>query len=152
MNKLLSVNTSLPISSARQMVNLRNRVIHAYDDVDEIIVWKIIMKDIPMLIQEIETLMRRIKTLPQEICNEKSAPDNEQCAAESENTLRLDRICLQPRRPLLPGQPQQRRGVYAPGAGQPHPRHAAAGTVPKPRYYLPRPRLRLPAGITSKPF
>ncbi len=59
MNKLLSVNADLPISSARQMVNLRNRVIHAYDDIDEIIVWKIIMKDIPVLIQEIEALMRQ---------------------------------------------------------------------------------------------
>ena len=36
-NNLLKINTDLPVSSARKIVNLRNRVIHAYDDVDETI-------------------------------------------------------------------------------------------------------------------
>ena len=37
-NNLLKISPELPLSSARKIVNLRNRVIHAYDDVDETII------------------------------------------------------------------------------------------------------------------
>ena len=37
---------------------MRNRVRHSYDDVDETIVWKIIMKDIPILLMEVRELMK----------------------------------------------------------------------------------------------
>lgn len=43
-SKLLKINPSIPISFARMIVNLRNRVIHSYDAVDDILVWKIIQK------------------------------------------------------------------------------------------------------------
>jgi uncharacterized protein with HEPN domain len=56
-NNLLKINTDLPVSSARKIVNLRNRVIHAYDDVDETILWKVIMKDIPVLLSEVQQLL-----------------------------------------------------------------------------------------------
>ncbi len=56
-NNLLKINPELPISSARKIVNLRNRVIHNYDDVDEIIIWKVIMKDIPILLDEVQSLL-----------------------------------------------------------------------------------------------
>ena len=56
-NNLLKINTDLPVSSARKIVNLRNRVIHAYDDVDETILWKVIMKDIPVVLSEVQQLL-----------------------------------------------------------------------------------------------
>jgi uncharacterized protein with HEPN domain len=56
-NNLLRINADLPLSSARKIVNLRNRVIHAYDDVDETIIWKVVMKDIPVLLNEIKHLL-----------------------------------------------------------------------------------------------
>ena len=56
-NNLLKINTDLPVSSARKIVNLRNRVIHDYDDVDETILWKVIMKDIPVLLSEVQQLL-----------------------------------------------------------------------------------------------
>jgi hypothetical protein len=56
-NNLLNINPLIPISSARKIVNLRNRVIHNYDDVDEIIIWKIVMKDIPVLLTEVLLLL-----------------------------------------------------------------------------------------------
>ncbi len=34
-NNLLKLNCDLPLASARKIVNMRNRVIHAYDSVDE---------------------------------------------------------------------------------------------------------------------
>ena len=56
-NKLLKINPDISISAGRKIVNLRNRVIHAYDDVDETIIWKVVMKDVPILISEVQNLM-----------------------------------------------------------------------------------------------
>lgn len=56
-NNLLKLNTEISLTAARKIVNLRNRVIHAYDDVDETILWKVIVKDIPVLLQEVQQLL-----------------------------------------------------------------------------------------------
>lgn len=56
-NNLLKRNAAFPITSARQIVNLRNRVIHAYDDVDEIILWQVLVNHVPILLQEVERLL-----------------------------------------------------------------------------------------------
>lgn len=56
-NNLLKINPEVNLSSARKIVNLRNRVIHAYDDVDETIIWKVLMKDIPILLSEAQALL-----------------------------------------------------------------------------------------------
>ncbi len=58
-NKLLKINPNLKITSARKIVNLRNRVIHAYDAVDDMLVWKVVIKDIPILLFEIELLLQQ---------------------------------------------------------------------------------------------
>jgi uncharacterized protein with HEPN domain len=42
----------------RQIVSLRNRLIHAYDDINEAIIWDVIQKHIPVLIQEIEEILK----------------------------------------------------------------------------------------------
>lgn len=57
-NNLLKMNSELPLSSARKIVDLRNRVIHAYDDVDETIIWKVVMKDIPILLAEVQRFFK----------------------------------------------------------------------------------------------
>ncbi len=54
---LLKINPSINISFARLMVDLRNKIIHSYDNVNDIIIWKIIMKDIPVLLNEVEQLL-----------------------------------------------------------------------------------------------
>ena len=56
-NNLLKLGTEVTLSSARKIVNLRNRVIHAYDAVDDTIIWKVIVKDIPLLLAEVRQLM-----------------------------------------------------------------------------------------------
>jgi len=57
-NNLLKINASTALTSGRKIVNLRNRVIHTYDDVDETIIWKIIVKDIPVLLKEVQQLLK----------------------------------------------------------------------------------------------
>ncbi len=56
-NNLLKRNAAIQLTSARKIVNLRNRVIHAYDEVDEIIIWNVITTDIPVLLQEVQQLL-----------------------------------------------------------------------------------------------
>ncbi len=57
MNKLLKINPETQISYAKLMVDLRNKVIHSYDNVNHTIIWKIINKDIPILKTEVENLL-----------------------------------------------------------------------------------------------
>ncbi|WP_366788852.1 HepT-like ribonuclease domain-containing protein [uncultured Flavobacterium sp.] len=40
------------------VVDLCNKAIHTYDSVDDILIWKIIMKDIPIPEQEITKLLQ----------------------------------------------------------------------------------------------
>ncbi len=56
-SKLLKINPNISISYARIIVDLRNKVIHSYDSVDDILIWKILMKDIPQLFEEAKKLL-----------------------------------------------------------------------------------------------
>ncbi len=55
--KILKINPSISITYARIIVDLRNRVIHAYDAVDDIIIWKVIMKDLPILEKKVQKIL-----------------------------------------------------------------------------------------------
>lgn len=57
MNRLLKLNDTVPLSYARIIVDLRNKVIHAYDSIDETIIWRIVIKDIPILLSEVNELL-----------------------------------------------------------------------------------------------
>ena len=51
--KLIKINQQIKVSYSRQIVDLRNKIIHSYDNVNDIVIWKIIIKDIPVLQNEI---------------------------------------------------------------------------------------------------
>jgi len=57
MRKLLKISPELYIENARQIIDTRNWVIHGYDRVDDIIIWRIISKHLPKLKEEIEILL-----------------------------------------------------------------------------------------------
>lgn len=59
MNRLLKINEAIPLSFARLIVDLRNKVIHAYDSIDETIIWRIVIKDIPILLSEVNELLNK---------------------------------------------------------------------------------------------
>ena len=46
------------IKSSLQIVNFRNRLVHAYDSIDDAIVWVIINKHLPELKNEVEKLLK----------------------------------------------------------------------------------------------
>jgi len=56
-NKLIKINPKIVISYSRQIVDLRNKIIHSYDNVNDIVIWKIIIKDIPVLQKEVENYL-----------------------------------------------------------------------------------------------
>ena len=58
MNRIEHIDNSIKISSKRQIISMRNRVIHGYDKIDDEIVWGTIVRHLPTLKKEIELLIR----------------------------------------------------------------------------------------------
>jgi uncharacterized protein with HEPN domain len=57
LNRILKINPEVGITDSRRIVNLRNWVIHSYDTVDNIIIWGIINKDLPLLKKQVSKLL-----------------------------------------------------------------------------------------------
>jgi uncharacterized protein with HEPN domain len=58
MNRIEKIDSSTDISSKKQIIDMRNRVIHGYDRIDNEIIWGTIVRHLPKLKQEIETLLK----------------------------------------------------------------------------------------------
>ena len=56
-NRILKIDERIAISDSRRIVDLRNWVIHAYDSVDDVIIWGIISRDVPKLKEQINNLI-----------------------------------------------------------------------------------------------
>ena len=57
MNRILSKEPDIAISHARNIVGLRNFIIHSYERVEDIYLWKIVCNDLPGLKAEIDDLL-----------------------------------------------------------------------------------------------
>lgn len=55
--RILKIDSNFPIEDARKIVDLRNWVIHGYDIVDDVIIWGIISKQLPVLKSQVEALL-----------------------------------------------------------------------------------------------
>jgi uncharacterized protein with HEPN domain len=62
-NRILKVDPEIDISDSRRIVNLRNLVIHTYDSVDNVIIWGIIDKDLPLLKNQVAELLKNKNSL-----------------------------------------------------------------------------------------
>ncbi|HCS21012.1 MAG TPA: antitoxin [Bacteroidetes bacterium] len=51
--KMTLLDPTIQISSARHIIGLRNMIVHAYDSIDPTTLWRIIIKDLPVLKTEI---------------------------------------------------------------------------------------------------
>jgi len=56
-NRILAQDPEIEISNARQIVNLRNLVIHSYDSISDENIWAIVVNNIPKLKKEIQKLL-----------------------------------------------------------------------------------------------
>lgn len=57
MGRILKINPSVPITSARKIVDTRNYVIHAYDSLKPDILWAIVVNHFPKLKSELLSLL-----------------------------------------------------------------------------------------------
>ncbi|MEX0810723.1 MAG: DUF86 domain-containing protein [Chitinophagales bacterium] len=55
-NKLIKLEPNITISSSKHIIGLRNMIVHAYDSIDPTTLWRILIKDIPLLKKEISDL------------------------------------------------------------------------------------------------
>ena len=54
--------TAHHLTNHRQVIGLRNRLIHGYDEADDSTIWTIITTFLPVLMQEVETLLTEADT------------------------------------------------------------------------------------------
>jgi uncharacterized protein with HEPN domain len=57
MNRILKKDNSIVISNSRNIVDLRNRIIHGYDSVSDQMIWGVVITFLPILETEIENLL-----------------------------------------------------------------------------------------------
>jgi len=58
MSKIEKIDSNIQISSKKQIINMRNRVIDGYDKIDDEIVWGTILKHLPKLKKEVIKLLK----------------------------------------------------------------------------------------------
>lgn len=58
MNRILKEQPDIKISSARKIVDLRNKIIHGYDVVDNANIWSIVINHLPKLKAEVATHLK----------------------------------------------------------------------------------------------
>jgi len=58
-NRILKTDSEINISNSRRIVNFCNWVIHSYDNVDNVIIWGIIDKDLPLLKIQVSDLLEK---------------------------------------------------------------------------------------------
>ncbi|MEO0339743.1 MAG: HepT-like ribonuclease domain-containing protein [Bacteroidota bacterium] len=56
MNRILKIDPSIKISNARSIVNIRNKIIHGYDEVDNVIIYTVATKHLDVLKGDIAKL------------------------------------------------------------------------------------------------
>ncbi len=57
MSRILKQENTVKISNSRKIVDVRNRIIHGYDSVSDDVIWGIVIKNLPILQEEVEELL-----------------------------------------------------------------------------------------------
>jgi len=58
MSRIDKIGSDIIISSKKKIINMRNRVIHGYDKIDDEIIWGTIVRHLPLLKKEITNLLK----------------------------------------------------------------------------------------------
>ena len=59
MSRILKEDKDIQISNSRKIVDVRNRIIHGYDSVSDDVIWGIVIKNLPVLQEEVEVLLEK---------------------------------------------------------------------------------------------
>lgn len=57
MNRIVKIYPEINIQSKNQIINMRNRVIHGYDKIDDEIIWGTIVRHLPTLKAEVSIIL-----------------------------------------------------------------------------------------------
>jgi uncharacterized protein with HEPN domain len=55
--RILKLKHDISVTNARKIVDTRNRIIHGYDSVSDDILWAIVIRELPLLEQEVDKLL-----------------------------------------------------------------------------------------------
>ncbi len=56
-NKLLLLHPGIAITNSRRIVDARNKIIHGYDEIENIQIWGILINHLPALKEEVRKLL-----------------------------------------------------------------------------------------------
>lgn len=56
-NRILKLDTKIVISNSRKIVEVTKRIIHGYDSVSDDVIWRIVIRNLPVLQKEVEELL-----------------------------------------------------------------------------------------------
>jgi uncharacterized protein with HEPN domain len=57
--RIIELEPGIAISSVKNIIGLRNIISHAYDTIEPEMIWGIIQKDIPLLLEELNMIRRK---------------------------------------------------------------------------------------------
>lgn len=56
MNRILKIDPHLKIPNARSIISIRNKIIHGYDEVDNVVIYTVATKHLDLLKRDLENL------------------------------------------------------------------------------------------------
>ena len=56
MNRILKVDPHFPLDNAHNIIGTRNRIVYAYDNISDELIWTIVVRDLPLLKKQLEEL------------------------------------------------------------------------------------------------
>lgn len=56
--RILDINPDFNLPNIKQIMGLRNRIIHAYDSIDDSAIWVIVVNHLPLLEKQVKELLK----------------------------------------------------------------------------------------------
>jgi uncharacterized protein with HEPN domain len=58
-NRILKADYSIQIKNAKNIIGTRNRIIHSYDNISDEVIWSIVLRELPDLLEEVKSILNR---------------------------------------------------------------------------------------------
>lgn len=56
-SRILKADSTVHIKNVKNIVGTRNRIIHSYDNISDEVIWSIVCRELPDLLEEVKTLL-----------------------------------------------------------------------------------------------
>ena len=58
-NRILKADNSIQIKNAKNIIGTRTRIIHSYDNISDEVIWSIVLRELPDLLEEVKSILDR---------------------------------------------------------------------------------------------